>query len=223
MPASCSDLNRPGRRARAAPGRSPSSSWRSRAASPRPRSCRRRLRPRGRARPRGRRAAITAGWCSMIDQRVAALDEAVEHPEQAGHVGEVEAGRGLVEHVERGLVARAGGELAGELEALGLAAGERVRALADAGGSRRRDRTSSASGARIFGWAAKTSAASSAVSCEDLADREAEVAHVERRRLEARRRRRPRRAWSTSGRKDISCAITPCPSQTGQRPPAAAC
>ena len=80
------------------------------------------------------------------DQRVAALDQPIEHADEPRHVGEVEPGGRLVEHVERGLVARAGGELAGELEALGLAAGEGVRALAEVEVARRRDRTSSRAG-----------------------------------------------------------------------------
>ena len=65
------------------------------------------------------------------DERVAALDEAIEDADEARDVGEVEAGRRLVEHVDRRLGARAGGELGGELEALRLAARERVRALAE--------------------------------------------------------------------------------------------
>ena len=65
------------------------------------------------------------------DERVAALDEALEHAEQAPHVREVEARRRLVEHVDGRLVRGARRELGGELEALRLAARERVRALAD--------------------------------------------------------------------------------------------
>ena len=58
--------------------------------------------------------------------RVAALDEVVEHAEQALDVGPVQADRGLVEQVER----RAGaalGEFARDLQALGLAARQLVR------------------------------------------------------------------------------------------------
>ena len=60
------------------------------------------------------------------DDRVAQIDEPVEHVEQLGEVVEVQAGRRLVEQVER--AAGVGpGELGGELHALGFAAGERRR------------------------------------------------------------------------------------------------
>jgi hypothetical protein len=62
---------------------------------------------------------------------VAALDQAIEDPHEAPDVGEVEAGGRLVEHVDGGLVGHAGGQLARELEALRLAARQRVRPLAD--------------------------------------------------------------------------------------------
>src|SRR5512133_882247 len=64
------------------------------------------------------------------EHRVAAIDEAMEHVQQDAHVLEVEAGRGLVEDVER--AARVAlGELGRELDALRLAARERRRALAE--------------------------------------------------------------------------------------------
>jgi len=56
------------------------------------------------------------------DERVAAFDEAGHHRDELRDVCEVEARRRLVEDVERGGVARRGGELGGELEALGFAA-----------------------------------------------------------------------------------------------------
>ena len=64
------------------------------------------------------------------DHRVALVDQPLEHLEQLVDVVEVQAGGGLVEDVER----LAGGDLAelgGELDALGLAAGERRRRLAE--------------------------------------------------------------------------------------------
>ena len=64
------------------------------------------------------------------EHRVAGVDELVQHFEQQLDVGEVEAGRRLVEQVHRA----AGGffhQLAGQLDALGFAAGERGRRLAD--------------------------------------------------------------------------------------------
>ncbi len=64
------------------------------------------------------------------DHGVAGVDEAVEHLEQPLHVGEVQAGRGLVEDVERA-PGRDLRELGRELDALGLAAGERRRGLAE--------------------------------------------------------------------------------------------
>ena len=76
------------------------------------------------------------------DHGVAAVHEALEGGDEPRHVGHVEAGRRLVEDVERR--AEAGrGELRGELDALGLAAGERGRGLAEARGSRGRSRRGS--------------------------------------------------------------------------------
>ena len=64
------------------------------------------------------------------EHRVAAVDEPVQHVEQHAHVLEVQAGRRLVEDVERaaGVALR---ELGRELDALRLAAGQRRRALAE--------------------------------------------------------------------------------------------
>ena len=62
--------------------------------------------------------------------RVALVDQPAEHAEQLADVLEVQAGGRLVEHVERA----AGGpllQLAGELDALRLAAGEGRRRLAE--------------------------------------------------------------------------------------------
>ncbi len=64
------------------------------------------------------------------DHRVAAVDEGVQHLQELLHVVEVEARRGLVEDVERA-AGRAARQLARELHALGLAARERRRALAE--------------------------------------------------------------------------------------------
>src|ERR1700722_8288101 len=64
------------------------------------------------------------------DHTVAEVGEAVQNLEQLAHVVEVEAGGGLVEEIEgaAGLALR---KLAGELHALGFAAGERGRGLAE--------------------------------------------------------------------------------------------
>src|SRR5262249_2263982 len=69
----------------------------------------------------------------MLDdhQRISARDEAIGHGDEPRDVGEVEAGRRLVEDVERRLVPRSGRELACQLHALSFAARERVRALAE--------------------------------------------------------------------------------------------
>ena len=64
------------------------------------------------------------------EHRVAVVDQPVEHLEQLLDVGEVEAGRRLVEEVER-LPGRAPRELGRQLDALRLAAGERRRRLAE--------------------------------------------------------------------------------------------
>jgi hypothetical protein len=64
------------------------------------------------------------------EDRVAGIDEAVEDVEEVSDVVEVESGGGLVEDVE----CSAGGsfyELAGELDALGFAAGEGVAGLSE--------------------------------------------------------------------------------------------
>src|SRR6266508_3734193 len=62
------------------------------------------------------------------DDGVAGVDEAMQHVQQALHVGEVQAGRRLVEDVERP-PRRASRELGRELDPLRLAAGERRRGL----------------------------------------------------------------------------------------------
>ncbi len=61
------------------------------------------------------------------DDRVAQIDQAIEHVEQLGDIVEVQAGRRFVEQIER--VAGIGpGEFGGQLHALRFAAGERRRA-----------------------------------------------------------------------------------------------
>ena len=62
------------------------------------------------------------------DQRVALIDQTVKGADQALDVGEVQAGRRLVEH-EEGAAAAAPSELGGELDPLGLATRERVARL----------------------------------------------------------------------------------------------
>ena len=64
------------------------------------------------------------------EHRVAGVDQPLEHLEQLLDVGEVQAGRRLVEDVERP-AGRDLAELGRELHALGLAAGERRRRLAE--------------------------------------------------------------------------------------------
>ena len=64
------------------------------------------------------------------DDGVARVDQLVQHFEELCDVVEVEAGGGLVEDVERA-AGGALGEFLGELDALGFAAGERRRLLAD--------------------------------------------------------------------------------------------
>ena len=64
------------------------------------------------------------------DDGVAEVGEAMEDFEELANVVEVEAGGGLVEEIE-GAAGLALGELAGELHALGFAAGERGGGLAE--------------------------------------------------------------------------------------------
>ena len=64
------------------------------------------------------------------EDRVAGVDQPVEHLEQLLDVGEVETGRRLVEDVERP-AGRAPRQLGGQLDPLRLAAGERGRRLAE--------------------------------------------------------------------------------------------
>src|SRR5918998_596210 len=61
------------------------------------------------------------------DDRLARVDQPVEQPEQLLHVGEVQAGRRLVEDVDPAFVTHVGREL----EPLPLAPGERRERLAD--------------------------------------------------------------------------------------------
>ncbi len=49
-------------------------------------------------------------------ERVAPVDQARHDFQEAGHVAQVEARGGLVQHAERRLVARRGGQLRGELQ-----------------------------------------------------------------------------------------------------------
>ena len=65
------------------------------------------------------------------DHGVAVVAQAVEHAEQHLDVGEVQAGGGFVEDVE-GAAGVALGQFEGQFDALGLAAGERGGALAEA-------------------------------------------------------------------------------------------
>src|SRR5690606_9865658 len=65
------------------------------------------------------------------DQRVAAVDQAVQDVEELARVLEVEAGGGLVEDVDR-LAGAAPAQLGGELHALRLPARQGGRRLADA-------------------------------------------------------------------------------------------
>ena len=62
------------------------------------------------------------------DDRVARVDEAVQHLEELLDIGEVQTGRGLVEDIQRAS-GRASRQLGRELDALRLAAGERRRGL----------------------------------------------------------------------------------------------
>ena len=73
------------------------------------------------------------------DDRVAQIDQAIEHVEQLADVVEVQAGGRLVEDVD-GLAGVGPGQLGGQLDALGLAAGQRRRRLGRARGNRGRRR-----------------------------------------------------------------------------------
>ena len=64
------------------------------------------------------------------DHRIAGIHQALEHLQQALHVGEMQAGGRLIQDVER--AARGAlGEFGGQLDALGLAAGEGGGGLTD--------------------------------------------------------------------------------------------
>jgi len=64
------------------------------------------------------------------DHRIAMIDESIEHFKEFCEVVEVEAGRGFIEQIER-LAGVGPCEFGGQLDALGFAAGERRRALAE--------------------------------------------------------------------------------------------
>ena len=83
------------------------------------------------------------------DHRVAQVDQAIEHVEQLGDVVEVQAGRRLVEQVER-LAGVGPGQLGRQLDALRFAAGERRGGLTERADSRARRRTAFA--ARGESW-----------------------------------------------------------------------
>ena len=62
------------------------------------------------------------------DYRLTGVDQAVQQRKQPLHVGEVETGRRLVEHVDAGLSRRCVG---GQLQSLPFAAGQRGERLAE--------------------------------------------------------------------------------------------
>ena len=78
------------------------------------------------------------------DQRVAQVAEVPQRAEQPGVVARVQADRRLVEHVEH--AGQAAADLAGQPDALALAAGERRRAAGQASGSRGRRRPGTSGG-----------------------------------------------------------------------------
>jgi hypothetical protein len=61
------------------------------------------------------------------DHGLAGVDQPVEQGEQLLHVGEVQAGGGLVEHVDTALLA----EVGGQLDPLPLTAGQRGERLSE--------------------------------------------------------------------------------------------
>ena len=95
------------------------------------------------------------------DDGVAAVDQPVQHVEQPLDVGEVQAGRRLVEDVERP-PGRGLGQLGGELDALRLAARERGRGLAEADVAQA-DVVQRLQASAIVGTFSKNSSASSTV------------------------------------------------------------
>ena len=104
------------------------------------------------------------------DDRVAQIDQPAEHVEQLGEVVEVQAGRRLVEQVERaaGVGPR---QLGGQLDALGLAAGERRGRLAERRGSRGRRRTASAGCGESWGCCRTASTRVAAGHVQHVGDR----------------------------------------------------
>jgi len=62
------------------------------------------------------------------DDRLARVDQSVEQPEQVADIGEVQPGRGLVEHVDVALV----GHLHRQFQALAFTAGQRAERLTEA-------------------------------------------------------------------------------------------
>ena len=73
---------------------------------------------------------MTSRLCSITTTVLPEIDQAMQHVEQLREVVEVQAGRRLVEQVQR-LAGVGPGEFGGQLHALGFAAGERRRRLAE--------------------------------------------------------------------------------------------
>jgi hypothetical protein len=143
-----------------------------------------------------------------------------QHLDQARYVIAMQPGGGLVQHVERGAVARRClAELGHQLEALRLAAAEGVAGLPEAQVAEPQVRQQLERAAHL-GHALEhadrrpTSRSSSAPASSCRASARASVLSSKR------APRQVSQGTMTSGRNDISATEDPLPSQVSQRPPA---
>ena len=150
--------------------------------------------------------------------RVAGVDEVVQHLQQQLDVGEVQAGGRLVEQVERPAGALLD-QFAGQLDPLGLAAGERGRRLAELHVVephvvQRLQLVADRAGCSRSGRSASWTSISSTSAIDLPLKRTCSVSRLKRWPSQT------GQVTQTSARKSISSLFEPLPSQASHRPPA---
>ena len=102
---------------------------------------------------------MTSRLCSTTMTVLPRSTSRLQHVEQLANIVEVQAGGRLIEEIDS-LAGAGPGQFRGQLDALGLAAGQRRRRLAQAPDSRGRRRRAFAARRRIFGMLPNSSSAS---------------------------------------------------------------